>query len=381
MVLVGLAHVGHGVGLGQLVVPLVGQDKELLVRRGVVQYLAALCLKGGADAQGLLVGFFRHREIQAAAAAVLAVQQSQELLTQQAALRQHAAVLLQAVAEIGLQIVVCDDDGLAEQRTALGTAQVKHVAERGVVLQAQIVGGARQAVGHPRAVHEQVESQFVAGGGNVGQFLLVIKGADLGGVRDVDHAGLDLVLVAGVGAVLLHGFADLAGRDLAVFAGQRQALVACGLDGAGLVHMDVPGVGAQHALPRLERRRNDGQIRLGRTDEKVHVGVGSVTQALDLRGGLGAVFIFAIAGGLVEIGLLQKLQNRGGRALAIVTFKTKHIFDSLVKYCTLCRGGQYLPAGLPAAARLAGRCEHRSLQVRANFQSTHAAGVATIITL
>ena len=39
--------------------------------------------------------------------------------------------------------------------------------------------------------------------------------------------------------------------------------------------MDVPGVGAQHALPRLERRRNDGQIRLGRTDEKkVYVGVG-----------------------------------------------------------------------------------------------------------
>ena len=137
-------------------------------------------------------------------------------------------MLLQAVAEIGLQIVVCDDDGLAEQRTALGTAQVKHVAECGVVLQAQIVGGTRQAVGHPRAVHEQVESQLVAGGGNVGQFFLIIKGADLGGVRDVDHAGLDLVLVAGVGAVLLHGFADLAGCDLAVFAGQRQALVACG---------------------------------------------------------------------------------------------------------------------------------------------------------
>ena len=81
------------------------------------------------------------------AAAVLASSRAQELLAQQAAFRQHAAVLLQAVAEIRLQIVVCDDDGLAEQRTALGTAQVKHVAERGVVLQAQIVGGARQAVG------------------------------------------------------------------------------------------------------------------------------------------------------------------------------------------------------------------------------------------
>ena len=87
--------------------------------------------------------------------------------------------------------------------------------------------------------------------------------------------------------------------------------------------------------------------------KKVYVGVGSVAQALDLRGGLGAVFILAIAGGLVEIGLLQKLQNRGGRALAIVTFKTKHIFDSLVKYCTLCRGGQYLPAE-PSGCRKAG---------------------------
>ena len=85
----------------------------------------------------------------------------------------------------------------------------------------------------------------------------------------------------------------------------------------------------------------------------MYVGVGSVAQALDLRGGLGAVFILAIAGGLVEIGLLQKLQNRGGRALAIVTFKTKHIFDSLVKYCTLCRGGQYLPAE-PSGCRKAG---------------------------
>ena len=70
------------------------------------------------------------------------------------------------------------------------------------------------------------------------------------------------------------------------------------------MHIDVPGVGAQNAMTRLESRRDDGQIRLGRTDEKVHVGVGSVAQALALRGGLGAVFVLAIARGLVEIGLL-----------------------------------------------------------------------------
>ena len=32
VVLVGLAHVGHGIALSQLFVPCIGQDKELLVR-------------------------------------------------------------------------------------------------------------------------------------------------------------------------------------------------------------------------------------------------------------------------------------------------------------------------------------------------------------
>ena len=45
VVLVGLAHVGHVVLFGQLLVPLAGQDEELLVRRRVVQQLAALRLE------------------------------------------------------------------------------------------------------------------------------------------------------------------------------------------------------------------------------------------------------------------------------------------------------------------------------------------------
>ena len=54
VVLVGLAHVGHGIALSQLFVPCIGQDKELLVRRGVVQNLTALCLKRGTDVQAWL---------------------------------------------------------------------------------------------------------------------------------------------------------------------------------------------------------------------------------------------------------------------------------------------------------------------------------------
>jgi len=253
------------------------------------------------------------------------VQQGQELLTQQAALGQHAAVLLDAVAEIRLQIVVGDDDCLAEQRTAFCAAQVEHVAQGGVILQAQIVGGAGQAVGHAGTIHKQVQPQLIASGGKFGQFFLIIEGADLGGVRDIHHTGLHLVLVAGVGAVFLDGLAHLAGRDLAVFAGQSQAFVAGGLDCAGLMHMDVPGIRAEHALPGLERRRNHGQVRLRCADKEMHIGVGGIAQAAYLCSSLGAVFILAIAGGLVKIGLLQKVQHGRGRAFAVVTFKTKHI--------------------------------------------------------
>mgnify|MGYP000025447349 CR=1 FL=1 len=49
---------GHGVGLGQLVVPLVGQDKELLVRRGVVQHLAAFASKAARMRRACSSAFF-----------------------------------------------------------------------------------------------------------------------------------------------------------------------------------------------------------------------------------------------------------------------------------------------------------------------------------
>ena len=51
----------------------------------------------------------------------------------------------------------------------------------------QIVGGARQAVGHPRAVHEQVESQLVAGGGNVGANREVCQMIKNAGTTPVTH--------------------------------------------------------------------------------------------------------------------------------------------------------------------------------------------------
>ena len=157
-----MAHQRGGVPFAQPVIPGVGQNRELLVGGGVVQHPAALVLKGLADGQR----FFIRRRGKPGVQPVL--QKRQKLQPQQPALGQHAAVLLDGIAEILFQLLVGDDQRLPEQRTALGSAQIEYIAQRGVVLQAQVVGGAGKAVGHAGAVHKQRQAQLIAGGGNVG---------------------------------------------------------------------------------------------------------------------------------------------------------------------------------------------------------------------
>lgn len=153
------------------------------------------------------------------------------------------------------------------------------------------------------------------------------------------------MLVAGVGAVFFHRVADLPCRDLAVFIGQSQALVAGGFYCAGLVYMDMAAVGAQHTLPGLEGRIDDRQVGLGRTYKKVHGGIRGVAQGADLVRSGGAIAVLAIAGGLVKVGLLHQFQHRGGSAFAVITFKTKHksspfltfsLFFIITPGCTPC---------------------------------------------
>ena len=93
--------------------------------------------------------------------------------------------------------------------------------------------------------------------------------------------------------------------------------------------MDVACVSAQHALPRPQRGGNNRQIGLRCAHKEMHGSIRCVTEQTNLRGGLGAVGVLPIAGGLVKIGPLHKVQYGGGCALAIVTFKTKHILNSL----------------------------------------------------
>ena len=53
-----------------------------------------------------------------------------------------------------LELVVHDDDGLAEQRAAFRAAAIEHVGETGDVLEGYVAADRLEAVGQARAVDE-----------------------------------------------------------------------------------------------------------------------------------------------------------------------------------------------------------------------------------
>ncbi len=77
---------------------------------------------------------------------------------------------------------------------------------------------------------------------------LVYRVPQLGGLGEVDQAGLDRVLVAGVGPVGGAQLGDLLGGDLPIFAGEGQHFVPGGLNRPCLMGVDMAGAGADHPL-------------------------------------------------------------------------------------------------------------------------------------
>ena len=114
---------------------------------------------------------------------------------------------------------------------------------------------------------------------------------------------------------------DLLGAQTAAFVRERKHLVAAGLDGAGLMHGDVARVCGDHALPRLERRGKHGEVGLRAAHQKVHMRFRRLAQIADNARSLLAVFVFSIAWGCVEVGLLQAGEYARVRAFAIVAIQ------------------------------------------------------------
>ena len=132
-----------------------------------------------------------------------------------------------------------------------------------------------------------------------------------------------LIVDARLGAVLRGGVRNGGGGELAVCAGHGDHLVAGGLDRAGLVHVDVAGVGSDHGLPRAQERSRGEQVRLRAADEKVHVGIRTGKAGAD-GVGRAAVVVEPVAGGGVEIRVAQGAQNVRVCALGIVILEAEH---------------------------------------------------------
>ena len=95
-------------------------------------------------------------------------------------------------------------------------------------------------------------------------------------------------------AELLH----LLRSDLAVLGGEGEHLVSGGLDGPGLMDVDVSGLGAQGPLIGAQGGGDHRLIGLGPAHQKLHLGLGGGAGCPDQVPGPLAVAVHGIAGGL-----------------------------------------------------------------------------------
>ena len=227
-------------------------------------------------------------------------------------------MLLHLGDELADRATLGDDHGLAEEGAALGAADVEDVGEARQVGERHVVGGRGQRVGEARAVDEELEVTLATHGGELLELLQGVEGAVLGGLRNIDEGGGDHVVTRAVTLPRRADAFDVGGVDLALNGGGVEDLVAAALDDAGLVHVDVAGVGGDDALPWQEDRVDDSRVRLRAAHEEVHVSVGGLAGLADQVAGALAVLVSAVARGLFHVGGDEGIEHPSVRALLVV---------------------------------------------------------------
>ena len=141
---------------------------------------------------------------------------------------------------------------------------------------------------------------------NGGQLCKGIECTEFRGLGEIDHGGLDHVLVGGVGPVGSPQGQDGRRRELPVLRRDGQDLVPGGLDGPRLVDVDVPGVGGDDPLVGPQGRGDHRGVDLGPAHQKVDGQVlPAPAQGPDLGAGFVAKRIFSISNGLIEVRIRQ----------------------------------------------------------------------------
>ena len=131
--------------------------------------------------------------------------------------------------------------------------------------------------------------------------------------------------------ITLGNGAQIGSGELAVARGNRFAFVADMLGCARLVNIDMPAIGAHDALPRTKRMRDDRDVGLRSAYDVVHRGIGARSRLLDERASPLTPFVELVARIRFRIRRLQRLEDFGNRAMAVVVIQSNHEYSSFLQ--------------------------------------------------
>ena len=216
---------------------------------------------------------------------------------------------------------------LAKERAHFGAAYVEHIAEVRQIGERNVALGRSQSVAQASTIDKQGQIEPLASAVDVGELLFRIYGAYLGGKRDVYHTRLHHMFRTILGEVIGHSLLYLNSRNLARIGRKSQHLVSGVLNGTRFVHIDVPGVGANHALIGAEQRSDDGGVGLRATHQKVHRSIGAANSLDDGTARPGTIAVLAVARCLLQISCYKALHYCRMRSLVVVALKLYHRFE------------------------------------------------------
>lgn len=253
-----------------------------------------------------------------------AAEECGELETEEASFGKHGAVALDEGAETGEEFGTAGDHGFAEEGAAFGASDIEDVAEGGDVAKGHIAAFGIEAVGETGTVDE--EGDVAVGAHRIEGFELTagVDGAEFGWEGDVDGSGSYHGIVAVVGIETVDVSGDVGGIETAVMAGERDDFVAPGLNGSGLMHVDMARIGTDDALIITEQGIDYGAVGLRAALEEKDFSAVYAAKAEDEVAGRGAIRIVAIAGGVLKIGAHERFHYGGVTACHIVAVEVYH---------------------------------------------------------
>ena len=226
----------------------------------------------------------------------------------------HAAVMLDHIAEILLQRRIDDNHRFAEKQAIFRAADVETIRQRGQIFERHVALRAGQRAAQPRAVHKEDQSQPVADLAKRFQLVQMIHRADFRRLADVEQPRRNHVLIRVQRTDGFHTFR----RHLAVLRRAGQHLMPRRFHRAGLMHVDMSRRRADSRLIRAQERRNRDAVGRRAARHDMHRRARLAALFADHIRRAQAVFIQSVAAGMLHIGFHQSPHHQRMRALAIV---------------------------------------------------------------